>query len=192
LQDRTFALEPAEKDILAGLITQETGTTNIGFIFSLFWPVLRPFLGLDPSRFVPALGLPRTYAAFLDSLGVLADLGITQAVDHFLDYSGLVEPGRSREERFFGPVACRINSIEPGHEIEYGPGEPPLAIYYQQVPSCLRATILLHLLCPLNVRILPGASGQPDAEWENPAQAHPRDFVRVISQFNEGLGYLAG
>jgi hypothetical protein len=191
-KDRTLEIEPAEKDMLAGLIAPETGMTNIGFIFSLFWPVLRPFLGLDPSRFVPALGLPRTYAAFLDSLGVLADLGITQAVDYFLDNSGLVEPGRSREEKFFGPVDCRIDRIEPGHEIEYGSGEPTLAIYYQQVPSCLRATILLHLLCPLNVRILPGVSGQSPAEGEIPAQSHPRDFVRVVSQINEGLGFLAG
>ena len=192
LKERTPGLEPAGKDILAGLITQETGMTNIGFIFSLFWPVLRPFLGLDPSRFVPGLGLPRTYAAFLDSLGVLADLGTTHAVDHFLDYSGLVEPGRSREERFHGPVDC----AEPGHGIRYGPGngpgEPPLAIYYQQVPSCLRATILLHLLCPLNVRILPGASVQSQSEREGPAKSHSRDFVRVVAQFDEGLGYLVG
>jgi hypothetical protein len=187
LKDRALELGPPEKDILAGLITQEPGMTNIGLIFSLFWPVLRPFLGLDPSRSVPVLGLPRTYGAFLDSMGLLADLGTTQAVDHFLDNSGMVEPGSSREERFFGPVDC----VGPGYEIGYASGGPPLAIYYQQIPSCLRATILLHLLCPLNVRIVPGASAQVQPDYGQANGSPQPGLVRLIARTEEGLGYLA-
>jgi hypothetical protein len=168
------------------LISPEPGMTNIGFTFSLFWPILRPCMGLDPSRYVPALGLPRTYAAFLDSLGILADLGLTPAVDHFLDNSGMVEPGAGREVKFYGPVGCTDGGSKPW----YGSGDPPLAIYYQQDPSCLRATILLQLLCPLNVRILPGASAQDQSGPDSYANSREPDLARVVAQSRRGLGYL--
>jgi hypothetical protein len=181
-------LDESEIDVVAGLISEVNGMTNIGLVASIFWPVLRPFLGIDSSPAVTSVGLPVTYAAFLESLGILADHGPAMAVDHFLDRSRMVEPGIGRSENFIGPLDSFGSESVSG----YAPQDFPLAIYHSQGPSCLRASILLHLLCPLNVRILPGASFQTQRELKDPNRARAWGFLRAVAQFPEGLGYIVG
>jgi hypothetical protein len=181
-------LDESEIDVVAGLISDVYGMTNIGLVVSLFWPVLRSFLGLDLSRALSSLGLPETYAAFLESLGMLADHGPALAVDQFLDNSRMVEPGSGRADNFIGPLESFGSESVSG----YAPQDSPLAIYHSQAPSCLRASILLHLLCPLNVRILPGASFQTQKELKDPNRDRALEFLRTIAQFPEGLGFIVG
>jgi hypothetical protein len=181
-------LDESEIDVVAGLISEVYGMTNIGLVASIFWPVLRAFLGLDSSRTLSSLGLPETYAAFLESLGILADHGPAMAVDHFLDNCRMVEPGSGRADNFIGP----LDSFESKRITGYPPQDSPLAIYHSQTPSCLRATMLLHLLCPLSVRILPGASFQTKKELKDPNRARAWEFLRTVAQFPEGLGYIVG
>ena len=94
--------------------------------------------------------------------------------------------GSGREEKFIGPINC----VEHGTETEFRQEEPPLTIYYQRRPAYMRAAILLHLLCPLNVRILPGASVQGRDVYEESSGFGEEDSLLLIAHVEEGLGYF--